>query len=309
MNAMQSLRVKSGAHHRAWHDQVLDIVGDLPGFSGAYQGTNKHYEILAVSDSPSAENFEKDFAQDSDELILYFENTDSLDEAIKRIKKGCPDLEVTHEVIPSEDWNAPWKAAFRGIDLPPYWRIVIPENASQTDGGSTLQKIIINPSMGFGTGTHPTTQLCLEAIGALGDLSQFSVLDFGSGSGILAVAAALRGARVTAVEIDEQACESAQESFLLNGVNDKIILKRRLDEDAGDSFDYVIANIISSVLKDYVNQLMSFTKPSTGFILSGLLDEDIEEIKALYAEAFFNRHRIRRIPKINRLDGWCRLVL
>jgi hypothetical protein len=96
MNAMQSLRVKSGAHHRAWHDQVLDIVGDLPGFSGAYQGTNKHYEILAVSDSPSAENFEKDFAQDSDELILYFENTDSLDEAIKRIKKGCPDLEVTH---------------------------------------------------------------------------------------------------------------------------------------------------------------------------------------------------------------------
>ena len=187
-----------------------------------------------------------------------------------------------------QDWNAEWKASFKGIDVPPFWRIVPPWD--ETRGPGILK---INPGAGFGTGTHETTQLCLKFLGetaATRALDGRRVLDFGSGSGILAIGAALLGAQVDAVEIDPLAVENSEENARLNGVETRIRYSNQLESEAvaplaemaggtsGGPYDWVIANILRPVLLEYSEKLVRRLKPGGTLILSGLIATDVPEI-------------------------------
>ena len=191
----------------------------------------------------------------------------------------------------SDDWKDRYKENFRafspceGIVVAPPWDT---EAAPKRDGESKRDaaqpiKIVIDPGMAFGTGSHETTAMCLSKLKTLlkpGD----SVLDAGAGSGILAIAAALLGAgEVHAVEIDADAAESAARNIEANNVSDTISL---ITGDiaaegvlpSGARYDLIAANLTCSILGTLLPLLMGALKDEGAMILSGLLDVQEERM-------------------------------
>lgn len=184
-----------------------------------------------------------------------------------------------------------------GIDVPPFWRIRPPLGA--IDGGVPL---FVQPGAGFGDGAHETTQLCLQAIAAGPRTPGYRVLDFGAGSGILAIAAARLGAVVDAVEIDEAALEHARENARSNEVASRIHFRRRLDESMGP-YDLILANILREVLLREAEQLVGRLGRGKMLALSGLVATDVPEIIARYSAALDGRR-----PQVHRRGEWCAVV-
>jgi len=182
--------------------------------------------------------------------------------------------------VASQDWNQAWRDSFQGVDIPPCWRIQ-PVWREKPQAQPHQEVIWMNPSLGFGTGEHPTTQLCLEAIGDQNDLQGRKVLDFGAGSGILAVAAAKRGAFVSAVEIDSLALESAKECATINHVSEQIHFSKDLATAIG-RYDLIVANILRNVLLDYAEILVSRLRPGGSILLSGILEIDRQDVLSRY---------------------------
>jgi ribosomal protein L11 methyltransferase len=154
--------------------------------------------------------------------------------------------------------------------------------------------------VGFGDGTHPTTRLCLQAIQALAPRGEgWRMLDFGAGSGILAIAAAHRGARVDAVEIDPAALAHARANAAHNQV--AIGLATTLDEAAGP-YQLVVANILRGVLMAHAELLHARLATGGGLILSGLVATDLPEVGVRYGALLGRR------PEAYHLDDWRALV-
>jgi ribosomal protein L11 methyltransferase len=169
------------------------------------------------------------------------------------------------------------------VEVPPYYRVVPPELDAESRFDSAASVIRIKPGSGFGDGTHETTQLCLTALGAFvrAGFRPEIVLDFGAGSGILAVAAALTGARVEAVEIDAAALDGARLNARLNGVEQAIDFRQRLEQPAR-AFDLVLANVLLHVLMDFAEPLCARVSRRGRAVLSGLLGTDVPAILARY---------------------------
>lgn len=191
--------------------------------------------------------------------------------------------------------GAPAWARFRGLSVDPYWRVLPPDvepAARGSVGGVPVLRIA--PSPAFGTGEHPTTHLCLLALGALWRTgpAPARVLDFGAGSGILAIGAARLGASVEAVEIDGDALAAAATNARLNDVEDRIEWSTTLREPA-EPFDLVLANILSEVLLDFADALCARTAPTGRLVLSGLTATDVPSLVARYGPRLpGHRHRI-----------------
>ncbi len=221
---------------------------------------------------------------------LYFSSSEFALEAIS-IFKEIPELKIgpVEEQKP-RDWDAEWKASFlnagAGVEIPPFWRVVPPWVDSKPGF------IKINPGAGFGTGTHEATQLCLQAIGEValrlggdvhgGALQGIDALDFGSGSGILAIGLAKMGAKVNAVEIDLLAIDNAVENAQINQVQDQIRFYREIPP-APAQYGIVVANILRPVLIECADLLVDRLAPGGVLILSGLIDTDVEPIRAKYS--------------------------
>ena len=183
-----------------------------------------------------------------------------------------------------------WKQAFGPIEVPgfgairPAWE---EGEAKTTTAGTT---VFIEPGAGFGTGLHETTRLCLAALGAWHDAggAVSRVLDFGSGSGILGIAAAVRGAgHVDAVEIDERVHDAIRANARRNGVADRLRVVSTLPGD-GSCYDLVFANIVASVLLDQADllcQRVGRGGAAGSLVLSGLLAEDLPVVTDRYSRA------------------------
>jgi ribosomal protein L11 methyltransferase len=192
------------------------------------------------------------------------------------------------------------------IDIPPAWSIVPPSDAATANDAVTAKdvglRIVIQPGAGFGNGTHETTRLCLQAVSALSPRGgkPWRMLDFGSGSGILAIGAAKLGATVAAVEIDELALENAAENARLNAVADRIRYSRTLD-GVGGPFELVVANILRGVLLEFADELVTRLAPSgpATLVLSGLVSTDVPEVSARYASLLGGRR-----PEVYERGHW-----
>jgi ribosomal protein L11 methyltransferase len=139
--------------------------------------------------------------------------------------------------------------------------------------------IVLDPGMAFGTGTHPTTQLCLEWL-STNLVAGESMLDYGCGSGILAIAAAKLGASpVFGVDIDEQALSAAAENARRNCVEVALI---HASQPLRIQFDRVIANILANPLVMLAPLLASLTKPGGRLVLSGVLSSQVERLEQAY---------------------------
>lgn len=186
------------------------------------------------------------------------------------------------ERLKDKDWVSEFKAQHEPlifserVCICPSW-CEKPEN--------NLPTLILDPGLAFGTGAHPTTSLCIEWL-AVNDVSNKVIIDYGCGSGILAMVAALLGAeKVYAVDIDPQAIVAAKENIDQNNLDDKIIIGH-VDDCELPVADVMIANILMNPLKGLVEKFSNLTKPGGEIILSGLLHVQAEECLAAYGSCF-----------------------
>ena len=173
--------------------------------------------------------------------------------------------ELAVREIADEDWLESWKAQFTPITAGRYF--IRPTWSEPTPPAGAIE-LVLDPGMAFGTGLHPTTQQCLEALSSLA-LEGKSVLDVGTGSGILAIAAAKTGALpVVAVDIDELAVEATRENAVRNRV--AIPVANGSAADVPGRFDIVIANIVSPVLQVIAADLAARLATRGTLILAGI---------------------------------------
>lgn len=209
-----------------------------------------------------------------------------------------PDAVIDIDGLDQRDWARAWLAhhppLYFGTRL-----CVAPHGTPVEAGGDELRIVRLDPGLAFGTGTHPTTALCLTWL-AGADLAGCSVLDYGCGSGILAIAAALLGAaQVTAVDTDPQAVRATRDNARANGVADDIATPA-IDQLATRHHDIVLANILARPLLDLAPTLINHVGPGGKLVLSGLLQRHIGQIEAAYSPLI-------RFAQPAQQDGWVRL--
>jgi ribosomal protein L11 methyltransferase len=185
----------------------------------------------------------------------------------------------------------------QSLDIPPFWRIRPPGSTPETG-----VPLFIDAGAGFGDGGHETTQLCLQAVAAAPRTPDFRVLDFGAGSGILAIAAARLGARVDAVEIDPAAIEHAERNARANGVSAQVRFQPTLAGFDGP-YDLVVANILRNVLLAEAEELTRRLGTGKLLALSGLVATDVPGIIARHSPLLAGRR-----PEVHRRGEWCAVV-
>jgi ribosomal protein L11 methyltransferase len=185
--------------------------------------------------------------------------------------------------IADEDWERAWMDQFKPM---PFGRRlwIYPWNIEPPHDGDAVV-VRLDPGLAFGSGTHPTTALCLEWLDGL-DLAGKSVTDYGCGSGILAIAALKLGAaRATGVDNDPQALTASADNAERNGVADRLALF--LPEDhVVEPADVFVANILAGPLGELAPTFAAATKPGAPFAISGILDGQQEELLQRYGGWF-----------------------
>ena len=182
--------------------------------------------------------------------------------------------------VAEQDWVRLTQSQFAPVEITPsFW--IVPSWHQAPAAASTV--IRLDPGLAFGTGTHPTTRMCLRwtalQAGALAPTWQ-RVLDYGCGSGILAIGAALHGAQgIDAVDIDEAAVLATRANAQANGV----ALKAGLPDAALGTYPLVLANILATPLKLLAPLLAGHVAPGGHLVLAGILDRQADELKAAYA--------------------------
>jgi len=181
--------------------------------------------------------------------------------------------------IKDEDWLETWKASFKPIRVAAF---LVRPTWSDVDPGDAIV-LSLDPGMAFGTGLHPTTQGCLRVLSRV-EVTGLRVADVGTGSAILAMAAAKRGAReVTGLDIDEVAIHEARENAARNGV--AIALRVGSAADLVGTFDVVLANIVAAVLQKIAPDLAAHLAPDGRLIVAGIIaTEEVETVSAFAAQ-------------------------
>jgi ribosomal protein L11 methyltransferase len=208
-----------------------------------------------------------------------------------------PTLECSLEVLPDKDWERAWMDDFKPqrfgkrLWICPTW-LTPPE--------PDAVNLMLDPGLAFGTGTHPTTSLCLTWL-EQADLHNKSIIDYGCGSGILSLAAIKLGAqKVQAVDVDNQALQATQNNALSNSINDKQI-EITFPETLQDPVDLIIANILLAPLISLSDRFHQLLHPKAHLVVSGLLAEQAPLLINAYDSTF--------TPIITEyLDGWALLV-
>jgi ribosomal protein L11 methyltransferase len=187
---------------------------------------------------------------------------------------GCKLLGVND--VPEQDWVRLTQSQFAPVEITPtFW--IVPTWHEPPAQASTV--IRLDPGLAFGTGTHPTTRMCLRWIARQGSAGWGRVLDYGCGSGILAIGAAKFGAlAVDAVDIDEAAVASTVLNAQANGVD----LRAGLSEAVSGRYALVLANILATPLKVLAPLLCARVAPGGALVLAGILERQADELKAAY---------------------------
>ena len=204
--------------------------------------------------------------------------------------------------IPDQDWGEAWKKGLapmtigRAFVRPSWIDVPVPDG---------LAEIVLDPGMAFGTGTHPTTSLCLEALSTLlAARPGARVLDVGTGSGLLAIAARKLGAGLVAGNDDDPvAIRVARENAALNGV--ELVLDERPIAAQPGPFDLILANILANTLVELAPDIAAQLAPGGVVLLSGILEPQEAEVRAAYLAA-----GLRPLPGGDRRQGeWSLLAL
>lgn len=201
------------------------------------------------------------------------------------------------EQLEDKDWVREWMDHFHPMQfgerlwICPSWRDVPNPDAVN---------VMLDPGLAFGTGTHPTTALCLQWLDGL-DLTGKTVVDFGCGSGILGIAALKLGAaRVIGIDIDPQAIQASRDNAARNGVVDQIELYLPADQPQDVEADVVVANILAGPLRELAPLIAGHGKTGSLMALSGVLESQAPELESIYGQWF-------EMDPTAVKEEWCRL--
>lgn len=209
--------------------------------------------------------------------------------------------EVTTIEVSEEDWSTAWKQYYKPTRIGK--RLVVkPTWEAYTPQGDELV-IEMDPGMAFGTGTHETTAMCMEALEEI-IVPQDIVYDIGCGSGILSITAAKLGAKeVIAIDMDPVAVEVSEKNIQENGVDSLVKVKQgNLTDTLEGKATVIVANIIADVIMLLAKELHPFIEKNGTFIASGIILEKVDAVnEVLEAEGF-------EVVKVNRLGEWAAIV-
>jgi ribosomal protein L11 methyltransferase len=232
-------------------------------------------------------------------LLALFEADTSAENVFAHLQllTGAALPEHQAEVIADQDWERSWMDNFHPMRFGQRLWIVPSWHAAPEPAAVNL---LLDPGLAFGTGTHPTTALCLEWLDGQA-LDGLDVLDFGCGSGILAIAALLLGARhAVGTDIDVQALDASRDNAGRNGIAEQRLALYLPPQLPPVAADVLVANILAGPLVALAPQLASLVKPGGRLALSGILAEQGEEVAAAYAADF-------DLDPIALRDGWVRI--
>ncbi|MGR8935873.1 MAG: 50S ribosomal protein L11 methyltransferase [Gammaproteobacteria bacterium] len=223
-------------------------------------------------------------------------DADSVKTAVNRRFADHSPESWQQEILQDQDWERSWMEYYQPMRFGKrLW--VCPTGQERREAGCTC--LILDPGLAFGTGTHPTTALCLEWL-AEHDVAGKTVIDFGCGSGILAIAAVLLGAKEAhAVDIDPQALEATRDNALKNAVADKVYTYLPEQFRAFEA-DIVLANILANPLIELSAHLASLVKTDGMLVLSGILQSQAAAVGNAYGAHFALAEPVMR-------EEWCRL--
>ncbi len=208
--------------------------------------------------------------------------------AMAALKKEHPEyapMLLTMEDVADEDWENNWKQFYKPMEIGN--RLLVVPEWEEAHGGERV-KLVLNPGLTFGTGSHATTRLCLQALDTHIHGGE-SVLDLGCGSGILSIAALRLGAaRAFACDIDEKCVDVAYENAALNGIGKDrytvrwgdVLSDEALRQEMGGGYDVVVANIVADVIMGLSGSVRPFLKTGGLFLCSGIIDDRAEEVLA-----------------------------
>ncbi|WP_036728554.1 MULTISPECIES: 50S ribosomal protein L11 methyltransferase [Peptoniphilus] len=224
------------------------------------------------------------------------ERAEEIKFAIENKKLGSADINITDD----EDWANNWKKYYHPIEIGE--KILIKPTWEEYENKDRIV-IDIDPGMAFGTGTHETTYMCIEALEEYVKQDNI-VFDIGCGSGILGIAAIKLGAeKVIAVDIDQKCIEASLENANMNNVSEKIkVYKGNLLDVVSGNADIIVSNIIAEIIVDMIGDLKRHLTSNGIFISSGIIVEKIDMVKnALIKEGF-------EIIEIRENNGWSLIV-
>ena len=227
---------------------------------------------------------------------VFFHNDGDRKAAAQALGLQFPELTMRSVDVPDEDWVEKSQAALKAVQIgntivAPPWDVPhtgkLPALSGEAAGAAGLRRplvIVIKPSTGFGTGHHATTSLCLTALQQI-DLKGCRVVDVGTGSGLLAIAASRLGAsHVLGIDEDPNAFRAAQENLTLNRGADVSLRLVDVRSIAIEPFDVVLANLSGALLRDAAARLKDLAGPGARMVLSGFTREDASEVLAAYPE-------------------------
>jgi ribosomal protein L11 methyltransferase len=246
--------------------------------------------------------------EENDNLVIYapektgIKKSDVEFQLNKLIQQGLINsFSVEVSEIENKNWNEEWEKSINVIEVTD--KIVIKPTFKEYTTKSNQVIITIDPKMSFGTGEHQTTKLVLKLLEKF-HLNEKSVLDVGTGTGILAIASIKLGARnAVAIDNDEWCYENSIENCQLNSVSEKIkVVLSGLNKVEEKNFDLILANIQKNILLDISNEIKNHISPAGFIILSGLLNNDEDDICSRYKSLGFT------LFQKEQMDEWIALV-
>jgi ribosomal protein L11 methyltransferase len=254
-----------------------------------------------------------DYPEEGVMVKAYLPVTSFLGETVEAIKESINNLiiyeidigknKITISEVNEEEWATAWKKYYNPVKISerftivPTWEIYTPVSSDELI-------IELDPGMAFGTGTHPTTVMCIQALERTVHPND-RVIDVGTGSGVLSIAAAMLGAAdIRAYDLDEVAVTTAKLNIKLNKVNDFVTISQNnlLDGVEGHSADVVVANILAEVILRFTDDVARVVKPGGTFIASGIIQQKKDLVKEALVEAGFE------IAETILMEDWVALI-
>jgi len=273
------------------------------------------FELVKIREDQFGEIYQlnpKDYPEEGVMVKAYLPINSFLGETIEEIKSTINNLivynidigrnDVSVSEVHEEEWATAWKKYYHPVKISkrftvvPTWEEYAPVNSDELI-------IELDPGMAFGTGTHPTTVMSIQALERTvkkGD----SVIDVGTGSGVLSIAAAMLGAeKVKALDLDEVAVQSAKLNLELNKVHTFVnVSQNNLLEGISDEVDVVVANILAEVILRFTDDVAKTVKPGGYFIAAGIIQQKKDQVKESIETAGFD------IEETLRMEDWVAFI-
>lgn len=272
----------------------------IEDYSDLEQGAKEIAHIDLIDEELIAKNRNKGIVH------IYISNEYNAEESVQYIKERLTAEKIEHEIkcigVNDTDWADSWKKFFKVTPIGE--RLIICPEWEKYDNTDNKVVLKIDPGAAFGTGTHATTSLCLQILQdyvKAGD----TVLDIGSGSGILSIASVLLGAKkADGVDIDATAVKVAGENAALNGVTDKTnYICGDLAEKIDGKYNIVCANIVADIIMRLNSNIKDYMQKDAVYIVSGIIDVRADEVKEN-----FKVNSLEIIKEVRR-DNWYAFAL